>query len=98
MTRSTSEPMAVSMMTGGPFRARSFWQRTSPLSPGIMRSSTTRSNRPDLNRVQHFAPVGGLRDPEAMLGQVFADQGAQFAVVINNKDVTDACAQERAPD
>ena len=46
MIRSVSEPIAVSIMVGGPFRSRSFRQRTRPSSPGIMRSSTTRSNRP----------------------------------------------------
>jgi hypothetical protein len=53
---------------------------------------------PNLNRVHHFSPVGRLRDPEAMFGQVFAHKGAQLAIVVNNQDVgRGRRAQERAP-
>ena len=53
----------------------------------------------DLDRVHHLAPVSRLGHPEAMFDKVFADEGAQLAIVVDNQDVTGGpCAQNRAPD
>jgi hypothetical protein len=52
----------------------------------------------DLDRIHHLAPVGRLRHPEPVLGEVFADKGTQLTIVIDNQDVAGgACAQEIAP-
>jgi hypothetical protein len=52
----------------------------------------------DLDRFQHFAPIGRLCDPEAMFAKVLAHECAKLTIVIDNQNVTGgACVQERPP-
>ena len=85
-------------MTGGPVLLAQLLAKNKPALAGHHEIEQDEVEAPNRNRVHHFAPIGRLRHPEAMIAQVLAHKGAQLTIVIDNQNVTGrACVQERAP-
>ena len=86
--RSTSSPLAVSMMIGtvspAPRRRR---QTDSPSSPGSIRSSTTRCGGSRCSFLSMSRASGERRDLEALLAQIAGQQVAQAHVVVDDEDL-----------
>ena len=87
MTRSTSSPLAVSMMMGMFDSARSARQSDSPSSPGSMRSSRIKIDPAVGQDLAHGPAIRRRADPETLLGQRARDEIADFAVIVDDQDV-----------
>ena len=82
--RSTSSPRAVSSSTGILDLSRSRRSTSNPFRPGSMTSSTTSRCSPVKACSSPRVAVGRGLDLKAFGLQIFADQAAQFNVVIDN--------------
>ena len=89
--RSTSSPLAVSMMIGvRSLAARRRRQIDRPSSPGSIRSSTIRSTVSRVSMRFSALRVLGEQDLEAFLRQVAAQQVADARVVVDDGDAVRA--------